>query len=57
MAEHTKEENEIKRRSVIEKMWLHYFNISLLEKGLITEAQYRKMKAQISSRKVSALER
>lgn len=57
MAEHTKEENETKRRSVVEKMWLHYFNISLLEKGLITEAQYRKMKTQISSRKVSALER
>lgn len=57
MAEDTNEENEAKRRSVVEKMWLNYFNNSLLEKGLITETQHRKMKTQISSRKVSALER
>ena len=57
MAEYTNEENEAKRRSVVEKMWLNYFNNSLLEKGLITETQHRKMKTQISSRKLSALER
>ena len=57
MAEYTNEENKAKRRSVVEKMWLNYFNNSLLEKGLITETQHRKMKTQISSRKVSALER
>ena len=57
MAEYTNEENEAKRRSIVEKMWLHYFNNSLLEKGLITETQHRKMKTQINSRKVSALER
>lgn len=49
--------NEAVKRSVVEKMWLHYFNNSLLEKGLITEAQHSKMKTQISRRKVSALER
>jgi len=57
MAEYTNEENETKRRSVVEKMWLNYFNNSLLEKGLITETQHRKMKTKISSRKMSALER
>ena len=55
MAACTNEENEAKKRYVIEKMWLNYFNNSLLEKGLITEAQYRKMKTQINSRKASAL--
>lgn len=57
MAECTKEENEAKKRCVVEKMWLNYFNNSLLEKGLITEAQHRKMKIQINSRKASALEK
>jgi len=52
----TNAENEVKKRCVVEKMWLHYFNNSLLEKGLITEAQHRKMKNQINSRKASALE-
>ena len=56
MAECTNEENEVKKRYVIERMWLNYFNDSLLEKGLITESQYRKMKIQINSRKASALE-
>ena len=56
MAECTNEENEVKKRCVVEKMWLNYFNNSLLEKGLITEAQHRKMKIQINSRKVSVLE-
>lgn len=56
MAVCTNGENEGKRRCVVEKMWLHYFNNSLLEKGLITKAQHRKMKIQINSRKTSALE-
>ena len=56
MAERTNEEDEAKKRRVVEKMWLNYFNNSLLEKGLITEYQYRKMKLQINSRKTSALE-
>lgn len=49
--------NELKRKSVVEKMWLNYYNNSLLEKGLITETQHRKMKVKINSRKPSALER
>ena len=56
MAAYANEENEAKKRCVVEKMWLNYFNNSLLEKGLITEAQYRKMKIHINSRKASALE-
>ena len=56
MAEYTNEENEVNRRCVVEKMWLNYFNNSLLEKGLITESQYRKMKIQINRRNASALE-
>lgn len=56
MAACNSEENEAKRRCVVEKMWLNYFNNSLLERGLITETQHRKMKTQINSRKVSALE-
>jgi len=50
MAAYSNEENERKRRCVVEKMWLNYFNDSLLEKGLITQTQHRKMKLQISSR-------
>ena len=56
MAEYTNEGNEVKRRYVVEKMWLNYFNNSLLEKGLITEDQHTKMKIQINSRKTPALE-
>lgn len=48
---------EAEKRNVIEKMWLNYYNTTLLEKGLITETQHRKMKVSINSRKPSALER
>lgn len=46
--------NEQKRQSIVEKMWLHYFNNQLLEKGMISEDMYRKMKIKINSRKPSA---
>ena len=46
--------NEQKHKSVVEKMWLNYFNNQLLEKGMITETQHRKMKVSINSRKPSA---
>jgi len=55
VTEHSAEANESARRTVVERMWLNYFNDILLEKGLITEVQHRKMKIQISSRKASAL--
>ena len=49
--------DEQKRRNVVEKMWLNYFNNGLLEKGMITPEQHRKMKLYISTRKPSAMER
>ena len=53
MADKASMSNEQKRQSVVEKMWLNYFNNQLLEKGLITETQHRKMKVSINSRKPS----
>lgn len=49
--------NEQQRRNVVEKMWLNYFNNGLLEKGMITPTQHRKMKLHISTRKPSVMER
>lgn len=60
MAENHGEMNsasEAAKRNVVEKMWLNYYNNTLLEKGLITESQHRKMRVSINSRKPSALER
>lgn len=56
MAECTNEERKANRRYVVEKMWLNFFNNSLLEKELITETQHQKMKILINSRKATALE-
>jgi hypothetical protein len=38
------------RQVVIERMWLRYYNDTLLAKGIITETQHRKMQAKICSR-------
>lgn len=43
--------NEQLRRAVVEKMYLNYFNNSLLEQGIITPDQHRRMKVQIAIRK------
>lgn len=43
--------NEAIRRATVERMWLHYFNNSLLEKGLISPSEHHKMQVQISARK------
>lgn len=51
MANKEEGKNEELRRNVVEKMWLNYFNNSLLEQGLISESMHRKMKVQISTRK------
>ena len=51
MADREEERNEALRRNVVEKMWLNYFNNSLLEQGLISESMHHKMKVQISTRK------
>ena len=58
MAENHGEMNsasEAEKLNVVEKMWLNYYNNMLLEKGLITESQHRKMRVSINSRKPSAL--
>ena len=57
MAEKHKMTDEERRRSVVEKMWLNYFNDGLLKQGMITEAEHRKMKLYITTRKPSAMER
>lgn len=43
--------NEQMRRAVVEKMYLDFFNNELLEQGIITPEQHRKMKIQIATRK------
>lgn len=51
MTDREKERNEARRRNVVEKMWLNYYNNELLAQGLITESMHRKMKVEISMRK------
>lgn len=44
---------EQKKESVLEKLWLTYYNDTLYEQGLITEAQRNKMRVMIKSRAAS----
>lgn len=39
------------KQLVIEKAWLHYYNDTLLQQGLISEVQHRKMKTKINCRR------
>ena len=63
MAEGTKKEltqdeiNEARRRKVVERMYLNYFNDTFLKNGTITPRQHREMKNWITTRKSSSLER
>ena len=57
MAQQQNLSNEQRRKSVVEKMWLNYYNNSLLEKGMITQDQHRRMQVQINSRKPTGMER
>lgn len=43
--------NETIRRAAVERMWLQYFNTTLLEKGLISPGEHHKMQVQIAARK------
>ena len=43
------------KKHVAEQIWLAYFNRTLYEQGLITEAQRNRMALRIESRKPSAL--
>lgn len=40
-----------KNKAKYEELWLRYFNDSLLERGIITEEEHRKMNNRIVSRK------
>ena len=41
---------EQKKQSVLEKLWLTYYNDTLYEKGLITEEERNKMRIRIKNR-------
>ena len=47
---------EQKKQSVLEKLWLTYYNDTLYEKGLITEEERNKMRIRIKNR-ASSVER
>ena len=47
---------ERQRISVLEKLWLNYYNDTLYEKGVITEDERNRMRVQIKTRS-DAMER
>lgn len=47
---------EQKKESVLEKLWLTYYNDTLYERGLITETERNRMRVMIKTRK-SSMER
>ncbi len=49
--------SEYEKQSVIEKLWLIYFNDTLYEKGLITETERNHMANKIHARKPSGQSR
>jgi hypothetical protein len=40
------------KQKIIDALWLHYFNNTLFEKGLISERSFTKMKLQIVLREL-----
>ena len=57
MAENRKPVTEQQKKSIIEQLWLHYYNQTLRDKGMISEHDYTRMKAKINSRRASSMER
>lgn len=51
MAEKQKLSNEQRRRGAAEQLWLHYYNQTLYEKGLISESERNHMTNSINARK------
>lgn len=47
---------EQKRQTVIEQLWLTYYNDTLFEKGMITEDQRNKMRTMIKNRTAARLQ-
>ena len=44
---------EQKKESVLQKLWLTYYNDTLYEKGIITETERNKMRVMIKNRACS----
>ena len=44
------------RKQMVEKIWLNYFNQTLFERGVITEAERNKLSLKIESRKSPTLQ-
>lgn len=42
--------SEQRRRSIMEQLWLSYYNDTLYEQGVITEDERNKMRIKIKSR-------
>ena len=42
--------SEGKKRSILEKLWLTYYNDTLYEQGVITEAEHNRMRVKIKTR-------
>lgn len=53
VADKSKSSNEQCRREMVEKLWLNYFNDSLFQQGIITEAERNRIKNKIENRKPS----
>lgn len=49
--EYTKQsKKQYNKKSLAEQLWLHYYNNTLFEKGIISETERNKMKNRIDSR-------
>lgn len=53
MADKKKLSAEQQKKLMAEEMWLHYFNRTLLNKGVITEAERNRITNMIASRGMS----
>ncbi len=51
--EQKKRMTEQRKQSVIEQLWLSYFNDTLYKKGVITETERNKMRVKIKNRAAS----
>jgi len=56
MAENKKPVSPQQKQSVIDQLWLHYYNQTLHDKGLISDRDYSRMKAKINSRRLPSME-
>ena len=53
VAEKNQLTNEQRRKEMAEKLWLNYFNDTLFQQSIITEAERNRLKSKINSRKPS----